>query len=146
MQAFASVERTVTYGGDAAANHDFAQRLTKHESVFFYFGDALWNIYFSDTVTTIKGRLSDFTYRNGKWGIIDSSLNQIVAYKYDCIWWFDGNELAIVNLDHLYGLVNKQGVEQVPVIYDDIDRNDDGTYTVKQNGQEFRIDKFGNRI
>ena len=42
--------------------------------------------------------------------------------------------------------LNKQGIEQVPPIYDHITLNEDGYYTVKQNGCESRIDKDGNVI
>ena len=84
--------------------------------------------------------------RNGKWGVIDDQLNQVIPNKYDCILSFDENDLIRVKVNSHYGLVNKQGIEQVPPIYDDITYNDDGSYTVKQNGREFRIDKDGNVI
>ena len=84
--------------------------------------------------------------RNGKWGVIDDQLNQVIPNKYDCIWSFDKNDLIEVRIDSHYGLVNKQGIEQVPPIYDHIALNEDGYYTVKQNGCEFRIDKDGNVI
>ena len=88
--------------------------------------------------------------RNGKWGVIDDQLNQVIPNKYDHIWSFDKNDLIEVRIDSHYdfhyGLVNKQGIEQVPPIYDHITLNEDGFYTVKQNGCEFRIDKDGNVI
>ena len=84
--------------------------------------------------------------RNGKWGAIDDQLNQVISNKYDRILSFDENDLILVKVNSHYGLVNKQGIEQVPPIYDDITYNDDGSYTVKQNGREFRIDKDGNVI
>ena len=83
--------------------------------------------------------------RNGKWGVIDDQLNQVIPNKYDHIWSFDKNDLIEVRIDSHYGLVNKQGIEQVP-FYDDITLNEDGYYTVKQNGCEFKIDKDGNVI
>ena len=84
--------------------------------------------------------------RNGKWGVIDDQLNQVIPNKYDCIWSFDKNDLIQVRIDSHYGLVNKQGIEQVPPIYDHITLNKDGYYTVKHDGSEFRIDKDGNVI
>ena len=84
--------------------------------------------------------------RNGKWGVIDDQLNQVIPNKYDHIWSFDKNDLIEVRIDSHYGLVNKQGIEQVPPIYDHITLNEDGYYTVKQNGCEFKIDKDGNVI
>ena len=88
--------------------------------------------------------------RNGKWGVIDDQLNQVIPNKYDCVWSFDENDLIMVRIDSHYdfhyGLVNKQGIEQVPPIYDHITLNKDGYYTVKHDGREFRIDKDGNVI
>ena len=84
--------------------------------------------------------------RNGKWGVINDQLNQVIPNKYDCIWSFDKNDLIMVRIDSHYGLVNKQGIEQVPPIYDHITLNKDGYYTVKHDGSEFRIDKDGNVI
>ena len=82
--------------------------------------------------------------RNGKYAIIDSQLNNVTPFKYDFIWHFDKNELCMVRMDNKYGLVNKQGEEQVPVIYDDI-TGEEHLYKVKLNGEEFTIDVFGNR-
>ena len=84
--------------------------------------------------------------RNGKWGVIDDQLNQVIPNKYDSIWSFDKNDLIIVRIDSHLGLVNKQGIEQVPPIYDHITLNKDGYYTVKHDWREFRIDKDGNVI
>ena len=81
-------------------------------------------------------------------GIVDAQLNQIVPCKYDGFWCsFDKNGLLEVRNNSLHGLVNKKGEEQVPLQYDSyIVIRDDGTYTVKQNGEEFKIDKFGNKV
>ena len=84
--------------------------------------------------------------RNGKWGVIDDQLNQVIPNKYESIWSFDKNDLIMVRIDSHLGLVNKQGIEQVPPIYDHITLNKDGYYTVKHDGREFRIDKDGNVI
>ena len=88
--------------------------------------------------------------RNGKWGVVDNQLQVIVPLKYGDVWYWDKNELIIVE-DHnskpyQHGLVNKQGQEQVPLIYEYITRNCDGTYKVKESGQEYTIDKYGKRI
>ena len=57
-----------------------------------------------------------------------------------------GNDMFVICRNGLFGLVNMQGSVQVPVIYEHITNNNDGTYTVKQHGQEFVIDKNGKRI
>lgn len=88
--------------------------------------------------------------RNGKWGVVDGQLTQVIPFKYDMIWSFDKNGLVrVVNYQkkpYTNGLVNQQGKEQVRLIYEGITANSDGTYTVKENGREFKIDKFGNEL
>ena len=88
--------------------------------------------------------------RNGLWGVVDKQLQVIVPLKYGFVWSWDTNELIrVVNyntMPYQYGLVNKQGQEQVPLIYEDITDNSDGTYKVKRDGQEYTIDKYGKRI
>ena len=99
--------------------------------------------------TPCLNRCGDGLYkicRNGKWGVVDKQLQEIVPLKYGCVWSWDKNELIKVRDGKQYGLVNKQGIEQVPLIYEDITKNSDGTYTVKRSGQEYNIDKYGNRI
>ena len=82
--------------------------------------------------------------RNGKYGIIDSQLNNITPFKYDSIWSFDKNGLCMVRMDDKYGLVNKHGEEQVTLIYEYITSKGD-KYEVKQNGKTYIIDKLGNK-
>lgn len=89
--------------------------------------------------------------RNGKWGVIDKDLQEVITCKYDYMWRnFDDNSLLKVgkynNHSTQYGLVDMAGEEIVPPIYDDISINEDGTYTVKQGDKEIIIDKNGNRI
>lgn len=84
--------------------------------------------------------------RNGLWGVVDKHLQEIVPLKYGDVWCWDKNELAWVVDRNSKGLVNKQGQEQVPPIYEDITENSDGTYKVKKSGQEYTIDKYGKRI
>ncbi len=82
--------------------------------------------------------------RNGKDGVVDSELNIVVPCKYDCIWSMDKNDLFVVRLDDKYGLVNAAGIEVFPVIYEDVSSNkEDGTYTVKRNGEILKFDKYG---
>ena len=88
--------------------------------------------------------------RNGLWGVVDKQLQVIVPLKYGCVWSWDKNGLIRVvdynSKPYQNGLVNKQGQEQVPLIYEDITENSDGTYKVEQSGQEYTIDKYGKRI
>ncbi len=92
---------------------------------------------------------------NKKWGIIDSNNNPITQFKYDdIIWWFDENGLCKVKIGELMGLVNKQGVEQVPVEYEDIEllydeenhQNDTRYYKAVLNKKWGIIDSYNNKI
>ena len=89
--------------------------------------------------------------RNGLWGVVDNQLQVIVPLKYNYVapYW-DKNELITVRdyntNTYQYGLVNKQGQEQVPPKYEGITLNSDGTYKVEKSGQEYTIDKYGKRI
>lgn len=82
--------------------------------------------------------------RNDKYAIIDSQFNPITQFIYDSIGQFDENGLCDATIGGNHGLVNKQGVEQVPVIYEDINRKG-RQYEVKLNGEVFIIDEFGNK-
>ena len=87
--------------------------------------------------------------RNNKWGVVDEHLHVIIPFKYSHICYCDENDLfLVVNYDNNphHGLVNKQGKEQVPLIYEEIKKNSDGTYRVQKDGEEYTIDKNGNRI
>jgi len=102
-------------------------------------------------------------FLNNRWGIIDSYNNKITQIRYDesiyCRHEFDENGLCEVKIGKFMGLVNKQGVEQIPVVYEGniiryvIKYTRDGEvtrkeceYKVKQNGEEFRINKYGRKI
>lgn len=89
--------------------------------------------------------------RNGKWGVIDENFNQVIPCKYDGIGSFSRNGLIGVSVRledgrFMYGLVDKQGVEQVPLIYDSIKKNPKGHWIFGKDGEEYAFDKNGNRI
>lgn len=87
--------------------------------------------------------------RNGKYGVVDIQLHVIVPLKYGFVCFCDENGLFLVKSDSQpgqWGLVNKQGIEQVPLIYEHITKNSNGTYTVQKDGKGYSIDKYGNRI
>lgn len=62
--------------------------------------------------------------RDGKYGIIDSQLNNVTPFKYDSIRNFEKNNLCMVRIKQpdgsKYGYINVNGVEQVAVKYDKI--------------------------
>lgn len=91
---------------------------------------------------------------NGKLAIIDLNNNPITQFKYDDIWWFDSNDLCKVRIGKNWGLINKQGVEQVPVEYEDIEKlydlgdpqNDTRYYKAVLNNKWGIIDSYNNKI
>lgn len=66
--------------------------------------------------------------RHDKWGIIELPSQKAIARfkKYDCFWSFNEHGLCKVILGNLYGYVNEQGEEQIPVEYDELTKFDDG--------------------
>ena len=79
---------------------------------------------------------------NKKWGLIElPSQTKVAGFKkYDFFWSFRKNGLCKVESDHLYGYVNKQGVEQIPVEYDHIYSFDNGITIAKKDGRYGAID------
>lgn len=137
--------------------HDLHDLLSKYKVIVSstnrHFYDNNGVLFSKSDNTPVLEECGDGLYelcRNGKWGVVDAQLNQIIPFKYDNIWSFDKNNLVLVvnyqTEPYTYGLVNKQGQEQVPLIYENITENNDGTYTVKKNGRKFKIDKFGNEL
>ena len=90
--------------------------------------------------------------RYDKWGIIElPSQKEITCFKkYDSIWSFDDNGLCMVRLDqekgYLYGYVNEQGVEQIPVEYDHLYSFENGITIAKKDGRYGAIDLNNNTV
>ncbi len=78
------------------------------------------------------------------------------APKYDKVWDYDSNGLAIVKKDDKYGLIDRAGKEILPVEYDDISTtefNDSwfgidylNYYCVEKDGKEWLADKTGRQV
>ena len=90
--------------------------------------------------------------RHDKWGIIELlSQKEVIGFKkYDSFWSFDENGLCMVRLDqesgYLYGYVNEQGVEQIPVEYDHLYSFDNGITIAKKDGRYGAIDLNNNTV
>ena len=90
--------------------------------------------------------------RHDKWGIIElPSQKEIIGFnKYDYFWSFDENELCRVRIDqekgYLYGYVNEQGVEQIPVEYDHLYSFENGITIAKKDGRYGAIDLNNNTV
>lgn len=87
-----------------------------------------------------------------KWGIIELPSQTMVARfkKYDSFWSFDENGLCMVRLnqDHgyLYGYVNEQGAEQIPVEYDYLYSFENGITIAKKDEWYGAIDLNNNTV
>jgi hypothetical protein len=90
--------------------------------------------------------------RNKKWCMTDLSTAKPVNgfKKYDSFWSFDEYGLCMVRLDlhpgYLYGYVNEQGVEQIPVEYEDIYSFEDGITIAKKDGRYGAVDLENNIV
>lgn len=86
-------------------------------------------------------------YIHGKgWGFIDSSFNEICQIKYDFVGNFY-DHMAPVNLDGLFGLIDEQGKEICPVIYENIwGFSPEGIALVQRNGKYGFINKKGEEV
>lgn len=88
-----------------------------------------------------------------KWTLIDCHTHQPINgfKKYHSFWSFDENGLCMVRLDqepkgYLYGYINEQGEEQIPVVYDHIYSFEDGITIAKKDGRYGAIDLNNNTV
>jgi len=89
-----------------------------------------------------------FVYLGDKCGCIDTTGKIVIPFLYDYVSSFTYEELAIVALDGKYGYIDITGKVVIPIIYDSAKPfwNNDGTAWVKLNGENFKINKQGERI
>lgn len=76
---------------------------------------------------------------NNKWIFIDKAGNEILSTNYDEIYsfssFYEENNFTVVMKDNKYGLINREGVEVHPCIYEEIVFDDYGFMYIKQNGK-----------
>ena len=90
--------------------------------------------------------------RYKKWCMTDLSTAKPVNgfKKYDFFWSFDEYGLCMVRLDqhpgYLYGYVNEQGVEQIPVEYEYIYSFENGITIAKKDGRYGAVDLENNIV
>lgn len=90
---------------------------------------------------------------NNLWGFVDDKGNEVipVEQEYDLVYAFYGG-LACVKSNGKYGFINKTGEVVIPIKYDfniftiAMGFLNGETTRVKLNGEEFWIDKEGNRV
>ena len=90
--------------------------------------------------------------RYKKWCMTDmSTLKPVDGFKtYDSFWSFDEYGLCMVRLNqqsgYLYGYVNEQGVEQIPIEYEHIYSFEDGITIAKKDGRYGAVDLENNIV
>lgn len=114
----------------------------------------------------VKPTYDQVTQEGGFWkvkldektGFLDSTLRVAIPIEYDVTYSFSEGLIAVniggkFNQNYVieggkWGFVDKQGVRVVPVIYDDVVHsfNADGKAKVKLNGEEFYINKQGEKV
>lgn len=84
--------------------------------------------------------------QNGKWGYVDKTGKEVIAYKYDNARSFSEG-LAAVYLDEKWGYIDKTGKEVVAYKYDNAQSFSEGLAAVGQTGKGAGfIDKTGKEI
>ena len=77
-----------------------------------------------------------------------AEVNNIPVYKKDNKPFLPscGEGLYMINRDVKWGVIDDDLKQVIPCKYDDVHITPQGTYTVKDDGEEYTIDKFGNRM
>lgn len=80
--------------------------------------------------------------RHDKWSIIELPIQKAVSgfKKYDSFWSFNEHGLCRVIMKGLYGYVNEQGEEQIPVEYDELSKFEGGIAFVGKDHKFAAID------
>lgn len=85
---------------------------------------------------------------NDKWGYADRNGRVIVQPKYDGYVGikFGARDYAKVESGGKYGLINRNGRELTPFIYDNIEILNDNIAKVEQNGKHGIVDRYGDVV
>lgn len=85
--------------------------------------------------------------RNGKWGVVNASQEEVIPCEYDDIELFDQNGLAKVRKNSLFGFVNNQGESLTPLQYSQIIYIAEGSlYKIQCGGKWGIIDAAMNQV
>lgn len=87
--------------------------------------------------------------KNGKWGVINDSLNTIVPFAYDSVSRLSNSGDSLFKLyvsNSKYGLINKDGKVLSDMIYDHVNDFGNGFCSVKKNSLWGFIDRTGKEV
>lgn len=87
-------------------------------------------------------RVYKTTYRDGKFGIVTDSGDEIVPCAYESVLLYSEG-FAAVKIDNKWGYVNENGEQVIPCIFDDVRPFKDGCAIVTQNSKKGFIDTKG---
>lgn len=82
---------------------------------------------------------------NLNYGFVDDSRNTIIPFQYNLAQNFS-NGLAVVMVGNKYGYINKENMMQIDAIYDLAEPFSNNIAKVNINGEEYMIDKNGEKI
>lgn len=83
--------------------------------------------------------------RDGLWGYIDASGNEVIKPAYTHVGWFREG-LAVVEVGEYKGYINREGEWVIPPRYHGAASFKDGKAWVRDSWQEWYIDKEGNDV
>ncbi len=74
-------------------------------------------------------------FREGKWGLIDTTGKELTKTPYEYIHTFDQQHTTFYASESRFGVLNDQGVELTPNEFDDVVQLGYGKYNVKKNDE-----------
>src|SRR6478752_3681155 len=81
-----------------------------------------------------------------RYGVLNAAGKQVTALMYDRIWPFSKDGFAIVQLKKKFGFINRNGVEIIPMQYEDAKDFKEGLAAVKQDGKYAFINTAGTLV
>lgn len=110
------------------------------------FGEIITTNKYNEFLDFVDGKAK--AKRNGRWGYVSASGEEIIPCKYDRFENFDKKTgLALVSSNGRQGLVNKNGREITPCQYDVIESfNNDNLAKVMRNGYTGMINTLGQEV
>lgn len=92
--------------------------------------------------------LISITNVNEKMGFLDKTGKMVIPYSYECppedSWFCEG--LARVERMGRFGFIDRSGKEVIPLIYNHVHNFSDGRCLVKKAGEEYWINRSGQKI
>ncbi|QCX38991.1 WG repeat-containing protein [Aureibaculum algae] len=102
-------------------------------------------LFFQCTYSQVEEPLIPFKNK-GSWGFSDVNREIIIEAQYDTVHFFDRNNLSKVYKNKVFGFINKNGKNIVPIALSNAKLIADSLYIVEKNMKYGIIDKNGNNL